>query len=179
MKKLSVSVIAAMFCLGIAVLIVGCESSSDPSGTAAIQGNVVSFETASATFTPINSREESRIARLFTAFSEILTPSAQAATQAGRGGITVYVDGPVSQSTTTADDGTFICSGLPAGDYHIGFKYNGQDIMYRGNSGQMATVSCADNMSTDLVDIRISGGMVNIGNIRMMPMGSGGMQNMR
>lgn len=179
MKKPSLSVITAMFCLGIAVFIVGCESNSDPTGTAAIQGNVVSFETATATFMPIYSREPSRIACLFTAFSEILAPSAQAASQAGRGGITVYVDGPVGQSTTTADDGTFICSGLPAGDYHIGFKYNGQDIMYRGRSGQMATISCSDNMSTQLIDIRISGGMVNIGNIRMMPMGSQGMQNMR
>lgn len=178
MQKLSLSVITAMFCLGIAVFIVGCESSSDPTGTASIQGNIVAFETATATFTPMYPLKESRIARLFKELSEIIAPSAQAASQAGRGGITVYVDGPVSQSTTTAEDGTFVCSGLPAGDYHIGFKYNGQDIMYRGNSGQMATISCADNMSTDLVNIRISDGMVNIGNIRMMPMGSQGMQNM-
>lgn len=169
------SLITAMFGLAIAVFIASCESNSDPAGTAAIQGNIVAFETAAATFRPTYSPEESRLARLSKGLTEFVAPTAQAASQAGHGGITVYVEGPVNRSTTTADDGTFVCSELPAGDYHIGFQYNGQDIMYRGNSGQMATISCADNMSTDLVDIRISGGMVNIGNIRMMPMESHGM----
>lgn len=175
MKKQSLLLITAMFCLGIAVLIAGCDNSSDPTGTVAIQGNIVSFETATATFTPTYPPEESRIARLFSGLTEFFAPTTQAASQAGRGGIMVYVDGPANRSTTTAEDGTFVFSEMPAGDYHIGFKYNGQDIMYRGNNGQMATISCADNMNTDLVNIRIREGMVNIENIRMMPMESHGM----
>jgi len=83
-------------------------------------------------------------------------------------GVTVYLDGPVSRSTTTDANGTFSFTGLPAGDYTLRFEYNGEEVTYRGQSGQEATISVADDQTVEVTDIRVSGGNVNIGNIRVL-----------
>ena len=80
-------------------------------------------------------------------------------------GVTVYLDGPVSRSTTTDANGTFSFTGLPAGDYTLAFEYNGEEVTYRGQSGQEATISVGQNQTVEVTEMRISGGHVNIGNI--------------
>jgi hypothetical protein len=47
--------------------------------------------------------------------------------------------------------------------------------MYRGNSGQVATITVQSNQTAELLNIRISGGKVNIGNVRMHTGMSAGM----
>jgi hypothetical protein len=82
-------------------------------------------------------------------------------------GIIVVIDGPVSESATTDAGGSFSFTGLPAGDYTLSFSYQGQEVTYRGNSGQTATITVNTNENVELTSIRISGGHVNIGNIHI------------
>lgn len=97
--------------------------------------------------------------------SEALVPSAYA--DPGQGGVTVYLEGPVNRTSTTDDNGDFVFTGLPAGDYQLRFEYNGQEVGYRGERGQIASITVGDNEIVDMGGIRISGGHVNIGNVRV------------
>ena len=119
---------------------VGCGDGDEATGTCAIQGIVESFETAA----PV-------AARILAAVP----------------GIVVYIDGPVSRNTTTDANGSFSFSSLPAGDYSLRFTYNGEEVTYRGESGQEAMISVAENQTVE-VTIRVSGGHVNIGNLRVI-----------
>ncbi len=131
--------------LGAAIfLMFGCEmpwesdDDDEPVGNSTIQGNVSDFAA---------------------------TASAKAANRAG---IVVHLEGPVDRSATTDEDGFFIFSGLPAGTYTIKFTFNGEEVRYRGNSGQEAQITLEENQRAELVGIRISGGTVNIGNLRFV-----------
>lgn len=147
----------------------GCGDSDDDGvdGTSAIRGIISSFETADASFAPVMEERETLLARVASGISEALVPSAHAA--GNREGILVYLDGPVSRSTTTAADGSFSFSQLPAGTYTLRFEYNGEEVTYRGKSGQVPEITLGQNEIIELVDIRISGGKVNIGNIHVIP----------
>ena len=138
-------------------------------GTSAIRGNISSFETADASFTPGMKEKETLLARVASAISEVVVPSAYAA--GNRAGIVVYLDGPVSRSTTTAADGSFSFSQLPAGTYALRFEYSGEEVMYRGRSGQVPEITLGENELIELVNLRISGGKVNVGNIHVLPLG--------
>lgn len=83
-------------------------------------------------------------------------------------GIKVYIEGPVNKSTTTGDDGIFIFSGLPEGTYTLRFELNGEEVRYRGNSGQEAQITLQADQRVELTGITISGGAVNIGNIKVV-----------
>ncbi len=137
-------------------------------GTSAIRGNIAAFKTADASFVPVKKEKESLLARVASWISEALVPSAYAA--GNREGIIVTLDGPVSRSTTTAADGTFSFSQLPAGTYTLQFEYDGEQVRYRGRSGQVPTITLGENEIVELVNLRISGGKVNIGNIRVIPL---------
>ena len=113
-------------------------------GTCAIQGTVESFEPSA---------------------------SAAAIVMAAVPGIVVYIDGPVLKSTTTDANGVFSFTGLPAGDYSLRFMYNGEEVTYRGQSGQVATVSVADDQTVEISSVKISGGQINIGNIKIVSNG--------
>lgn len=159
---------SGLILLGIS-LIMGCESSDGgPSGNSTVTGNVVAFETA-ASIRPAGSlQSESWLARLAGALSDLMLTSARAETTpvtGGAGGITVSLDGPAERSATTADDGTFTLTDLPAGAYEVTFSRDGQVVRYRGKSGQVATIQVGENETVHLVNIRISGGHVNIGNV--------------
>lgn len=153
-------------------VIAGCDGSgaSDDNGvqgTSTIRGNISAFETAHATFVPVEKENEGLFARVASWISEALVPSAYAA--GNREGIIVYLDGPVSRSTTTAADGSFAFTQLPAGAYTLQFEYEGEQVRYRGRSGQVPTITLGDNETVELVNLRISGGKVNIGNVRVIP----------
>ena len=123
------------------------DSADDPTGSSLIQGKVLDFEVAAA----------KRLMNI---------------SKAVRGGIKVTIEGPVTRSTTTSDDGLFVFSLLPAGDYKLKFEYNGSEIRYRGNSGQEATISVLDNQRVEAYSIEIKGGSVNIGNLRIVELGA-------
>ena len=130
------------------IFFVGCEDDSgdEPVGTSIIQGNVDSFETS-------------------VAVSRVLAAVA---------GVVVYLDGPVSRSTTTDTNGNFTFTELPAGDYTLRFEYNGEEVTYRGESGQTASITLESNQMVELTGMRISGGQVNIGNIRVLELDESG-----
>ena len=159
---------SGLLLLGVS-LMMGCESSDGgPSGNSTVTGNVVSFETA-VLIRPVEPvQSESWLARLAGALSDLILPSARAETTpvtGGAGGITVSLDGPAERSATTVDDGTFTLTDLPAGAYEVTFSRDGQVVRYRGKSGQVATIQVGENETVQLVNIRISGGHVNIGNV--------------
>lgn len=162
-------------CLCIAAIIIGCGSpgdgisdslSSDSTrGAATIRGNISSFDTAKANFVPVEQKNQSLITQLASWISEALIPSAHARGQLE--GIVVYLEGDsVNRDTVVGADGTFIFSELPAGTYQLRFEYQGEQVRYRGRSGQSPTITVEEGEIVDLLNIRISGGRANIGNIK-------------
>ena len=170
-KPIPYALLGLLFLL--AAVVAGCGGSGGDGndgdgvrGTSAIRGNISSFETADASFAPAMKEKETLLARVASAVSGILVPSAYAA--GNRAGIVVYLDGPVSRSTTTAADGSFSFSQLPAGTYALRFEYNGEEVTYRGKSGQVPEITLGENEIVELVNLRISGGKVNVGNVRVI-----------
>ncbi len=181
MKSCMSPFILTVLCLSAAIAFFGCDGGGDgessgsmsPSGsgdttsegTAILRGNISSFETAGIIYEPVAPEEQSRVAKVMGGISELLLPSAEAA--GNREGIVIYIDGPVSRSTTTADDGSFEFTDLPPGTYALTFEYEGEEVTYRGNSGQVATITLEGDTVVELLNLRISGGKVNIGNIKV------------
>jgi len=170
-QLLHLSPVVLVVCAVAVAALIGCDSLSGDDdngsgGTSMIIGNISSFETASLIFEPLERRGDSLPARFAFVISELLLPSADARGQLE--GIIVSIEGPVSRSTETSAEGTFSFSGLPAGTYHILFEFNGEQVRYRGRSGQMASITLGENQVAEMVNIRISGGRANIGNIRIM-----------
>lgn len=163
MKRRVACISILTMCVMVAWLMIGCEG-SDGGGTAAIGGNVTSFDTGSATFRASSSPRESLWASVWRSFTDMLVQPAVAG--AGAAGVSVQLRGPANASATTGDDGTFEITGLPAGNYEIEFSYGGQQIRYRGRSGQMAMLTLHEGEMLQLQNIRVSGGKVNIGNIK-------------
>ncbi len=154
-------------------MMVSCDGGSDgPSGNSTVTGNVVSSDMAALNLSSVPAQRESKWAQFSGALSDLLIPSATAATTnqatGGPGGILVALAGPTDRDTVTADDGTFTISDLPAGAYQLTFSLNGQEVTYRGNSGQIATISVGTNETAQLINIRINGGHINIGNVRII-----------
>jgi hypothetical protein len=180
MKFLISPLILTVLCLSAAIVFFGCDGgdgessgSVSPSGsgdttsegTAILRGNISSFKTAGIIYQPVIPKEESRVARLMSGICGLLLPSAEAA--GNREGIVIYIDGSVSRSATTADDGSFEFTDLPPGTYALTFEYEGEEVTYRGNSGQVATITLEGDTVVELLNLRISGGKVNIGNIKI------------
>jgi hypothetical protein len=143
----------------------GASGGTASEGTAILRGTVTSFETAWTIYEPTLPVEQTRVAKVLDSLSEILLPTAEAA--GNREGIVIYIDGPVSKSTTTADDGSFEFTELPPGTYALTFEYDGEEVRYRGNSGQVATITLEGDTIVEVLNLRISGGKVNIGNIKV------------
>ena len=57
-------------------------------------------------------------------------------------------------------------------EYTIKFEYNGEEVPYRGNSGQTATLTVEANSRVELSNVKVSGGKANIGNIKFVNLGS-------
>lgn len=107
---------------GLVLLLSSCENGgggSGPSGKSTVQGTIIAFSTDTALFLPAS--QPAGVKRLFAALSEIAVPSAHAA---GMGGVGVRIVGTDHQ-TTSADDGFFIMSGVPGGNYRMQLSFNG------------------------------------------------------
>lgn len=157
-------------------LMAGCEG-SDSSGAntvlpggSIVRGNVESMDVAGVHRQSASLSRESCLARVARAVSDLLVPSAEAATNSvprGTDGIAVTLSGPADRSAVTGDNGVFSITNVPAGEYQVAFEWNGEKIRYRGNSGQQATLTVGTNEVVELLNIRISGSHVNIGNIKV------------
>jgi hypothetical protein len=170
----SAAFVCAAVSAAILVLFTSCESGGDDSvaaGSSTIDGYVTSFTTAGAVFLPAT--PPSGFQRLLEGLSDLIVPSAQA----GMGGVGVRVMGTQLQ-TTTADDGYFIMSGVPAGHHTMAFTFNGAEAMME--------VDVSENSTLTLHEVRCVPGSATAGHMQMtqhmspsattnMPMnGSGG-----
>lgn len=129
---------AVAIVMGVLPLFTGCgpgDSGSGPTGTSTVQGNVSSFTTGTALFLP--TQEARGLERFLAGLSDLLVPSAHAA---GLGGVGVRIMDTDLQ-TTTADDGSFVMSGVPAGDHQMQFSFNGVNAYMNINVPENSTVS--------------------------------------
>jgi len=143
--------------------IVGCESGggdSGPAGTSTVEGNVVSFSAGSAFYAPSLPRRG--FARAMHDLGNLFVPDAMAAAQ----GVTVRMIG-TDLGTTTADDGFFVMSGVPAGDHQMSFSMNGMTAIMNVNVPENATVH--------MDDISIHGSSAHAGHMSVEMHNSGGM----
>ncbi len=124
-------------------LMVGCEdpfhssSSGTPAGTSTIQGNISDFA---------------------------LEPTT---TVAGvKAGITITLKG-TSFTATTADDGTFVISGVPAGTYILVISYGGASVEY-------VLGDVPANARVEIKNLAVSaGGSVGAGSVKVIDLGTG------
>jgi hypothetical protein len=121
----------------------GCDSGGGGvSGHSTITGNVRSFSTATAFYMP--APRQSGITRFLNGIADLLVAPAQAAVP----GVRVSVKG-TDLSSTTADDGSFVVSGVPAGSQTLEFS--------SGGGTASLTVEVPDNSTVQLTDIDCQG----------------------
>lgn len=130
----------------------GCDQgdASDPAGGSTVQGNVVFFSAGGVTFRPTMSAPGAK--GFLYALAEAMVPSAQAAVE----GVTVRMVG-TGLETTTASDGTFVMSGVPAGIHPMQFSYAGSTSMMEVDVPADATVT--------MTDIRCAGPQATVGHM--------------
>ena len=142
----------AGLCFMVALLAaaVSCEmpwddDDDDVAGTSTITGNVESYDVAGVSYTPTDSG-------LLAVFNNLVVPSAEA----GLGGVTVQVKG-TDLVATSAADGSFVISGVPAGNRTLIFTYNGQTAEY--------PITIAANTSTRLRNVSITAAGVAVATV--------------
>jgi hypothetical protein len=119
--------------------------------TATIRGKVVSFDGGNTVLARRPTEDEGEEGR--------------------RANIVVTLEGPVSLVAETDGDGEFVFAEIAAGTYEVTFECDGVEVRYRGRSGQTATLTVGADEILELTEIRIAGGKVNIGNIRVFHRG--------
>lgn len=141
-------IICAVACCAAVVMFAGCGGGDDaePTGSGQVLGNVQSFQNV------------------------VMAGRLLAAVQ----GVTVIIDGPVMRSTVTDVNGNFSFLALPGGHYTMSFVYNGEEVSYRGASGQLLTISVADNQRVVVTDVTVSGGLASIGDIAVVTLNASG-----
>ena len=150
-----VTVFAAVaLMMGVLPLFTGCDSSgsgSSPSGKSTVQGNVSSFTTSTALFVPAPKLRG--IERVLAGIADLLVPSAQAA---GMGGVVVHMVG-TDLRTDTADDGSFVMSGVSGGDHQMQFSFNGTDAYMN--------ITVPDDGTVSLHDVKCQGSVASAGHM--------------
>ena len=131
------------------VLMVGCENASN--GSATVKGNISSFDVTDGSV---------RAVRAVSVLSGVERIGNQG------NDIVVWLDGTIDYYESAGEDGSFIFNNIEAGEYFISFIYGNETISYRGNSGQVASLNVPEGSVVEVLNIRVSGGHVNIGNIR-------------
>lgn len=110
----------------LAIGLISCDDDDDAAvldvGNSTIQGTVQSFTADGVTVSFMAPEKTRGIAQ---GVADVLVPPALAAVE----GVTVTVQG-TTLSTTTAANGTFVISGVPAGSYVLVFSYQGTEITY-------------------------------------------------
>lgn len=110
-------VIGFLVAVLLALLVASCNDGGDgPSGNSTVTGSVRTFSTGSALYLP--EARANAVVRLVRGLGDLLVPAAKAHVQ----GVQVTIEG-TDLSTSTAEDGTFIISGVPAGTQTIVFDF--------------------------------------------------------
>ncbi len=136
----------------LALPLMGCDSGGGgdgPSGNSTVQGNVDSISGGAATYRPA-SRDGWR--GILAQVAELVLPRAWAAVE----GVTIRVVG-TDLVATTADDGSFIISGVPAGQQTLIFSY--------GSTTSSLDVNVPANATVRLQNIDVSSGSVDVGTV--------------
>jgi hypothetical protein len=120
----------------------GGGSGGGPAGNSTVTGRVDTFQVAGVRFNPAPPGE-STFLRLAGVVGQFVVPDALAAVE----GLTVELVG-TGLSTTTANDGLFIMSGVPAGDQILRFNMSGSSMDLALSVPANATV----NLSTVRID---------------------------
>ena len=150
MKKAAIMWLAAI----LSMPLMGCDGGGGgdgPSGSSTIQGNVNSIANGSATYRPA-SREGWR--GLLGRMTDLVLPRAWAAVE----GVSIRVVG-TDLLATTADDGSFVISGVPAGQQTLIFSY--------GSTTSSLDVNVPANATVKLRNIDVSSGSVDVGNVEV------------
>ena len=145
---------ACLLAVLLAVPLMGCDSGGGgdgASGSSTIQGNVDSVAGGSAVYRP--ERQEGWRA-MFSQLTDLLLPRAWAAVE----GVTIRVAG-TELVATTADDGSFIISGVPAGNQTLIFSY--------GSTTSSLDVNVPANATIKLRDLDVASGSVDVGSVEV------------
>lgn len=136
-----------------AVALVGCGGGGGdgPSGNSTIVGNVNSVVGAGVFYQPSEPRG---LAGLLAGLRDALVGKAWAAVA----GVSIRVAG-TDLEATTADDGSFIISGVPAGEQTLIFSYG-------GTTASLA-ISVPDNATVRLSDVDVFNGSVDVNNVQV------------
>lgn len=146
--------LAAAAALAGAVALVGCGGGSDdgPSGNSTVSGNVSSVVGGGAFYQP--SEPHGGIAGLLAGIRNLFIGKAWAAVQ----GVSIRVAG-TDLEATTADDGSFIISGVPGGEQTLIFSY--------GGTTASLVITVPDNATVRLSDVDVFNGSVDVGNVEV------------
>lgn len=145
MKKLW---IAALLLVGVCVGFTGCEMPWDDDdgemGTSTVQGNVSSFSSGGIKLSFYPAAKVPLLERAWSVASDLLVAPAQAA---GLGGLIVELRG-AGRSVTTADDGSFVISGVPKGTFTLVVRSGDREVTY--------PLAVEDDVTITLNGIRVS-----------------------
>ena len=117
-----------------------------PSGNSTIMGTVKSYKTVASVYLP--SERVNGLAKVVGTIADLFVPQAQAAVA----GVTVKIKG-TDLSGTTASDGLFVISGVPAGTRTVVFEFNGDSVeieveVEKGSTVHLDGVKCDGGSSS-------------------------------
>lgn len=143
--------VAAALAGGVALVGCGGGGGDGPTGNSTVVGNVNSVVGAGVFYQPAEPRG---LAGLLAGLRDALVGKAWAAVA----GVSIRVAG-TDLEATTADDGSFIISGVPAGEQTLIFSYG-------GTTASLA-ITVPDNATVRLTDVDVFNGSVDVNNVQV------------
>lgn len=139
-----VVLLLAGLCVGFTACEMPWDDDDDAMGTSTVQGNVSSFSSGGIKLSFYPAVKEPLLERAWGAVSDLLVSPAQAA---GLGGLVVELRG-AGRSATTADDGSFVISGVPRGAFTLVVRSGDREVTY--------PLAVEDDVTITLNGIRVS-----------------------